>query len=91
MEFEWDEAKSVKNQNDRGLSFADAAMMFDGPTLETTDSRRAYGEIRVKAIGQVDEHTCVVIYTDRQGVRRIISARRANRKEREQWRLFANP
>lgn len=54
MEFEWDGAKSDRNQHTRGLSFADAAMIFEGPTVETADSRRAYGEIRVKAIGRID-------------------------------------
>jgi uncharacterized DUF497 family protein len=51
MEFEWDDAKSAKNQSTRGLSFGDTGMIFDGPTLETIDNRRTYGEIRVKAIG----------------------------------------
>ena len=91
MEFEWDEAKSAGNQKLRGFPFAEAALIFEGPTLETIDKRHAYGEIRVRAIGQVDDHAYVVIYTDRQHVRRIISARRANRKERKQWQSFVNP
>lgn len=91
MEFEWDEPKSARNQFIRGLSFADAAMIFDGPTIEIVDNRHAYGEMRVRAIGAIDDETYVVIYTDRQGVRRIISARRADRKERKQWQSFANP
>ena len=52
MEFEWDDAKSAANLIPRGLSFGDAAIIFDAPTLETIDNRRAYGEVRVKAIGQ---------------------------------------
>ena len=91
MEFEWDAAKSARNQITRGLSFGDAAIIFDAPTLEILDNRRAYGEVRVKAIGHIENEIYVVIYTDRQGVRRIISARRANRKERKQWLLFAKP
>jgi uncharacterized DUF497 family protein len=66
MEFEWDDAKSARNQMMRGVSFSDAATIFDVPTLETVDNRRIYGEIRVKAIGQVDDEIYVVIYTDRQ-------------------------
>jgi uncharacterized DUF497 family protein len=89
MEFEWDDAKSAVNLSGRGLSFGEAALIFDGPTLETIDNRRPNGEVRVKAVGQVDDESYVVIYTDRHGVRRIISARRANRKERKQWRSFA--
>ena len=91
MEFEWDDAKSARNQILRGLSFANAAMIFDGPTLEFADKCHAYGEMRVKAIGAIDDEAYVAIYTDRHGVRRIISARRASRKERKQWQSFANP
>jgi uncharacterized DUF497 family protein len=70
MEFEWDDAKSIRNQTLRGLSFSDAAMIFDGPIVETADDRRAYGETRFKALGRIKDETYVVIYTDRQGVRR---------------------
>ena len=41
MEFEWDDAKSAANLMLRGLSFGDAAIIFDAPTLETIDNRRA--------------------------------------------------
>ena len=91
MEFEWDDAKSARNEIIRGLSFANAAMIFDGPTIEIDDNRHDYGDMRVKAIGAIDDEIYVVIYSDRRGVRRIISARRANRKERKQWQSFANP
>ncbi|MGO9773334.1 MAG: BrnT family toxin [Roseiarcus sp.] len=91
MEFEWDDAKSIRNQVSRGLSFGDAAMIFDGPVIATINDRHAYGETRVKALGKIKDEIYAVIYTDRQGVRRIISARRANKKERLQWQSFANP
>jgi uncharacterized protein len=55
------------------------------------DGRRAYGEIRILAIGQVDENVLVVIYTDRNKIRRIVSARKANRRERQLWQSFVNP
>ncbi len=66
-------------------------MIFDGPTVESVDERRAYGEIRIRAIGQVDENAIVVIYTDRNEIRGIISALKANRKERQLWQVFVNP
>jgi len=53
------------------------------------DRRRDYGEERVIAIGEVDGEVLVVVYTDRGNTRRIISARRANRKERQLWQSFA--
>ena len=49
------------------------------------DDRADYGEVRVKAIGEVDATVLVVIYTDRDDVRWIISARLANKKERALW------
>ncbi len=49
------------------------------------DDRADYGETRIKAIGEVDGIVLAVIYTDREDVRWIISARKANRKERALW------
>ncbi len=91
MEFEWDGAKSDQNLSERGFGFDYGACVFDGPTVETVDGRRAYGEIRIRAIGQVGENVLVVIYTDRNKIRRIISARKANRRERQLWQSFVNP
>ena len=84
--FEWDEAKSEANLRERGFDFAYAALIFDGPTLEWDDVRRDYGERRIQAIGQVDEDVLFVVYTWRGAVRRIISARLANRRERDAYR-----
>jgi uncharacterized DUF497 family protein len=89
MEFEWDDAKSERNHRERGFDFATAALIFDGPVQTTFDDRRDYSEERVIAIGEINGEVLVAVYTDRGQVRRIISARRANRKERETWRRFA--
>jgi uncharacterized DUF497 family protein len=89
MEFEWDEAKSEWTRRARGIDFATAARIFEMRVQTTLDDRRDYGEERIIAIGQVGGMVLVVVYTDRDGVRRIVSARLANRKEREIWRLFA--
>ena len=80
--FEWDEAKSERNWIERGFDFASAARIFDGDTLEREDTRRDYGGQRIVAIGQVDGITLTVVYAERDDARRIISARRANRRER---------
>ena len=61
-------------------------MIFDGPTLEWDDVRQDYGERRIQTIGQVDEDVLFVVYTWRGAVRRIISARLANRRERDAYR-----
>jgi len=86
MIFEWDEAKSQRDAVDRHLPYDLAVVMFDAPTLETIDGRRDYGEIRIKAIGTVRGICMVCIFTDRGEVRRIISLRLANRKERDDYR-----
>jgi uncharacterized DUF497 family protein len=85
MEFEWDDAKHEETLRARGLGFDFAALIFAGPVIERPDARRAYGELRMQAIGEVEGIILFVVYTQRGAVRRIISARRANRKERELW------
>jgi uncharacterized protein len=88
MIFEWDDAKSRRNLLERGFGFDHAATIFIGPTLEAQDSRRDYGEIRVHAIGCAGADVLSVVYSDRGELRRIISARLANRKERKLWQSF---
>lgn len=90
MDFEYDSDKSQRNEIDRGISFEYAALIFTGPTLETLDDRRDYGEKRWIALGEVDGIELVVVYTDRDDVRRIISARRAGKNERVRWRQFVS-
>ena len=85
MEFEYDGGKSDRNQQERGFDFAFATLVFEGRTVERVDARRSYGETRIKATGQIDGMIYTVVYTDRGDVRRIISARIANRKERMEW------
>ena len=87
--FEWDEAKSEWTRRHRGFSFEQAARIFAGPVQSIPDKRRDYGEERIIAIGESAGEVLVVVYTDRGSARRIISARRASRRERQIWRLFA--
>jgi uncharacterized DUF497 family protein len=86
MELEWDEAKSRRNLVLRGFDFAHAALVFEGPVIEREDSREDYREIRLIATGMVDGECLTVVYTPRAGRVRIISARRASRKERHAYR-----
>jgi hypothetical protein len=85
-DFEWDEAKSERTRRARGFGFAYAARIFEGPVRESDDSRHDYGERRIRALGCIDENIVLVVYTWRGGVRRIISARPAGRKERDGYR-----
>lgn len=90
MRFEWDSDKSDANLVDRGFDFAFASLIFEGPTLEKEDRRHGYGELRMLALGVADGLILTVVYTDRtdeagEPVRRIISARRSNRRERRAY------
>ncbi len=84
--FEWDPAKSDRNRQERGLPFDLAVMLFDRPTLERPDIRLDYREARTLAIGMIGVTSLVCVYTDRGLVRRIISLRPANRRERDAYR-----
>jgi uncharacterized DUF497 family protein len=90
MRYSWDEAKNRRNVAQRGIAFADAVRIFEGPTVEQVDDRFDYGEVRVYAIGVVNGLEITVIYTDRgDDERRIISAWRAEPHERRYyWKNF---
>ena len=83
MQFTWDAGKSEANLRDRGFDFAFASLIFEGITIAVEDRRQDYGEKRMVAIGLADGIHLTVVYTDRQVVQRIISARRSNRRERQ--------
>jgi uncharacterized DUF497 family protein len=85
VRFVWDTAKDVRNRQERGFGFDFAALIFEGDTIEWPDARQDYGETRVRAIGSASGLVLHVVFTDRGDERRIISARIANRKERNQW------
>ena len=84
MEFEWDEAKAAVNLAKHGISFEEAKTALEGQVVQRPDTRRDYGESRTITIGIIKGVSIVVVvHTDRQGKIRIISARRANRDERQ--------
>ena len=83
MVFEWDENKRRSNIDLHGIDFEDAVQIFDGPERETLSPRM--NEERWLAIGVVDGIEIAVIYTIRDGRRRIITARRARTNERRDY------
>jgi uncharacterized DUF497 family protein len=96
VRFSWDARKSNRNLEERGFDFEFAAQIFDGATLEQVDSRRDYGERRVIALGMAQDIPLTVVYTDRaeQGGeidRRIVSARKSSRREREAYKQAITP
>lgn len=82
MQFEWDAAKSEACFAQRGFDFAYALQMFlDQNRLVSKDSRWDYGEERYRMLGLIGPRVFCVTYTLRGSVIRIISARKANRRE----------
>ena len=87
--FEWDIAKDRTNRQKHGLSFLEAVEIFTGRRLTATDERHDYGETRSVSIGSICGVAVVVaVHTDRMGATRIISARRASRRERERYHAY---
>jgi uncharacterized DUF497 family protein len=80
MEFEWDEDKRQSNLAKHDIDFEDVDQLFDGRHAYTAPS--AYQlEARYLTVGNVDGRYITAIWTRRGKVIRIISARRARKKE----------
>lgn len=86
MEIEFDPAKDAANRGKHGIGLAFASVVLADPRLVSTpDSRQDYGEERVISIGRAAGRVFVIVHTRRGGRERIISARRANARERRQY------
>ena len=83
MLFEWHETKRKANLAKHLIDFSDAVRIFDRPVFERV--QRRHGESRVLAVGLMEDIEIVVVYAVRGKRRRIISARRANRNERQDY------
>ncbi|MDY7016567.1 MAG: BrnT family toxin [Cyanobacteriota bacterium] len=89
MQFEWDEAKNLENIRKHKIDFVDVPSMFEGLMLIELDERSGYGEDRWIGIGFLGNGVAVVVWTERQqDTIRIISARKANRYERQQFEQY---
>lgn len=83
-DFEWDENKNIINRGKHKIDFADAIQVFfDDRRITRHDNRNDYGEDRYQVIGMAYERVLFVVYTERnENTIRVISARKANKKER---------
>ena len=82
----YDPAKRTETLKHRNLDFEDAPKLFAGPYFQIEDDRRDYGEIRWMRVAFLGGDMIVMIWTLRDGARRIISMRKCNAKEREKYR-----
>jgi uncharacterized DUF497 family protein len=81
MEISFDPAKNLRNVRERGLSFERASEFDFESALFEADDRRDYGEVRIRAFGNLDGRLHVLVFVEtHQGIR-VISLRKANRRE----------
>ena len=86
MLFEWDERKAALNASKHGVPFPYAVRVFLDPhRLDAEDTRRQHGEPRHFTLGKIEGRLYAVAYTMREPAIRIISARKANDRERRQY------
>jgi uncharacterized protein len=91
VKFEWDHAKAESNLKKHHVSFDLAVTVFDDPyALIAPDPKHSSTEQREWIIGESDDGVLVVIFTKRlEGkIYRVISARRAKRRERKLYEEF---
>lgn len=81
MDIDFDPAKDIRNRGKHGLSLRAAEDMDWENAMYWVDDRWDYGEKRIMALGHLHERLHVAIYTERNGLRRMISLRKANPKE----------
>ena len=84
MQFDWDDEKEKSNIEKHGIDFSTAALVFgDNNRIEKYDDLHSANEDRYITIGQISEVTVVVVvvYTEREALTRIISARLATKRE----------
>jgi uncharacterized protein len=86
MKIVFDPAKRQITLRKRGLDFADAALVFAGPTLDDPDDRRDYGELRIITAGHLRGRMVIVCWTPRGDARHVFSMRKANDREKTRYR-----
>jgi uncharacterized DUF497 family protein len=85
MLFEWYERKRLENLSKHGIDFVDAKEIWQGEVLEVPSEQQEHGEQRHIAYGVLEDRIIAVVFTWRGESRRLISARRARRHEREDY------
>ena len=85
MKYEWDENKRVANLAKHGVDFIDAEDFDWSSAIETIDDRFNYIEDRWIALGFIGSRFHVLIYTMRGENIRLISLRKANKREKDYY------
>ncbi|HSY34623.1 MAG TPA: BrnT family toxin [Acidobacteriaceae bacterium] len=90
MRFDWDETKDAANLRKHGVGFEAASLVFDDPMQLSAQDREVDGEERWQTIGMAGGVLLLLVAhpfedEDEEEVVRIISARKANVRERRQY------
>ena len=91
VRLEWDEAKNLANQKKHGISFEDASGLFtgEGECFDIFDEQHSCAEDRFITIGPIRCGLVAVAWTERaEDIIRIISARRAAKRESDLYRAY---
>ena len=86
MEFDWDSGNILKSLMKHGISKEESEQIFSNPYLMLIDEKRSMTEVRFYVIGETDEGKILfVVFTTRENKIRVISARNADKKERNRY------
>ena len=88
MLIEYDAVKDRCNRDKHDLSLAQAGMMDWANALIRVDSRFDYNEVRYQALGLLAMRVHLAVFTIRDEALRMISLRRANRREERRYEEF---
>ena len=79
--FDWDPEKATQNLEKHGVSFSEIYHFDWATAIEAEDTRYDYGETRMQALGKINDRYHVLVYAIRKETIRVISLRKANRRE----------
>ena len=85
VNFEWDEEKRRSNLQKHGTDFGDCEAVFGGLTVTVLDDRTSYGEARFITFGLLSGRVIAIAHTEMDDTIRVISMRKANRREQEKY------
>jgi uncharacterized protein len=85
MKISYDPAKNARNVVERGLSFDLVADLDWETALSEEDTRKDYGERRVRVLGKLGRRLHVAVITMRDETMHVISFRKANAREVERY------
>ncbi|MGI4877315.1 MAG: BrnT family toxin [Janthinobacterium lividum] len=85
MRITYDATKRAVTLARRGLDFDDASLVFAGMHLTRRDERPLYDEDRLITLGVLRDEVVIIVWTERDATRRVISMRKADRHERHDF------